>query len=163
MNLLKAFSFHFFNIVLIVWLEAFFGTRFICLLLSPIYVFYVTVSRGIYQALIVAISLNVLISMLCLYNNIFLCLGTFFVAYFWRDTGDCQHFFPQIVPIGLTLLVCMILQFGLNNTWFNVKVILPSLVISSLLSPLCLYFWDFISDSASLPRFSVLDNYSDEF
>ena len=163
MAILKAFVFHLVNIAFVVWLEAFLGSRFVWLMLSPIYVFYVTVSRGIYQALIVATALNVLVSTLCLYNNALLCLGAFFVAYFWRDTGDCQHFFPQIFPIFFTLLICLGLQFGLDNAWFNLKVALPTLVFTTISSPVFLWFWDCLSDSASLPRFSVLDNYSDEF
>ncbi|EDM28888.1 hypothetical protein LNTAR_13767 [Lentisphaera araneosa HTCC2155] len=158
----RALSFYLLNFFFVAWAESFCASKGFFLPLSAIYVFYLTVSRGIYQSLIASAILLVLVSAICSYNNALFSLGAFFVAYLWRDMGDCQSFPPQILPIFCALLPAYLLEFGLSSPWLMTKFMLPSIIISSLLAPLFLWFWDFISDSLTLPRFSVLDNYAED-
>ncbi|WDE96705.1 hypothetical protein PQO03_01830 [Lentisphaera profundi] len=159
---IRSLSFYVFNFFFVVWVESFCASKSLFLPLSAIYIFYLTVARGIYQSLISMAVLMVLLEAVCGYNNLTLSLVIFVTAYFWRDMGDCQNFIPQILPIFIALFIAYILMFGLSDKWILVNVSLPSLVISSIVAPLFLCFWDFLSDSLSLSRFSVLDNYAED-
>ena len=160
--ILRSTVFYLFNFFIVVWFESVIAKQGLWIPLSAIYVFYLTVGRGIYQALISAALLMILVQALCGYNNFLISLLAFIVAYFWRDMGDCQRFFPQVLPVAIFLLPSYILMFGFNLSWFNGRVLLPSLIVSILSAPLFLWFWDYLSDSCHLPRFSVLDNYVDD-
>ena len=76
--------------------------------------------------------------------------------------GDCQRFFPQILPVSLFIIPSYLLMFGVADGWFNRNVLLPSLLLTVFSAPVFLWFWDFMSDSCHLSRFSVLDNYVDD-
>ena len=158
----RSIVFYLFNIFLVVWLESFLAKQSLWLPLSAVYVFYLTVGRGIYQSLIISAVLSILVSALCGYNNFLMSLLAFSVAYFWRDMGNCQRFIPQILPVAIFLLPSYILMFGLDLGWFNSRVLIPSFLTSVLSAPLFLWFWDYLSDSCQLPRFSVLDNYVED-
>jgi hypothetical protein len=158
----RALSFYLFNFFCVVWLESFCGSKGFFLPLSAIYIFYLTVARGIYQSLISLAVLMVLVNAVCSYNNGYFTLAAFLVAYVWRDMGDCQNFPPQILPVFGALLPAYVFEFGLSSSWLTMKFLLPSIIVSSLLAPVFLWFWDFISDSLTLPRFSVLDNYTED-
>ena len=154
--------FYLFNFFFVVWFEGLIAKQGLWIPISAIYVFYLTVGRGIYQALICSAVLMVLIQALCDYNNFLISLCAFLTAYFWRDMGDCQRFFPQILPVAIFLLPSYVIMFGLNLSWYNTHVLIPSLLVSTFISPVLLWFWDYLSDSCKLPRFSVLDNYVDD-
>jgi hypothetical protein len=166
MIILKAISFHLTCLFAVVWVECMAGLLGVWLPLSGIYVFYVMISRGLYQALICMSLLMVYVESTCGYNNGFLSLSFIFVAYFWRDIGDCRRFFPQFFPcavasfVGLIMTFLWVTPFG---AWGRIlHVFVPAVFFMTVLSPLMVAALDFVSDSAKLPRFTVLDNYIDE-
>lgn len=166
MIILKAFAFHLCCLYFVVWGECVVGQLGVWLPLSGIYIFYVTISRGIYQALICLSLLMVYVESVFGYNNGLLSLSFIFVAYFWRDIGDCRRFFPQFFPCALAsafgLLVTYLVATPIGAWRTLLYLYVPSVFFMTVLSPILIAAFDFLSDSAKLPRFTVLDNYLDE-